>query len=209
MDALCQLVEPFISNAANPFVDALAREGIMRASRSLRDACRGPTSSLAAREDMAIASVLGGISLANAKLGTVHGFAGVLGGMYANAAHGAICARLLPIVFEKNAAALSAAASDEAADDVARSRSAVRLNRLREVSKMVTGNPNASVREGVEWMNALLSDLQIPKLSAVCAGISEADFAVIVSATMEASSTKGNPVVLSAQALREVLADAM
>ena len=54
---------------------------------------------------MSIASLFGGIALANAKLGIVHGFASVLGGMY-NAPHGAICARLLPLAVYNNIKAL-------------------------------------------------------------------------------------------------------
>ncbi len=50
---------------------------------------------------MALAALFGGIALANARLGAVHGFAGVLGGATGQA-HGAICARLLPFVMEAN-----------------------------------------------------------------------------------------------------------
>jgi alcohol dehydrogenase class IV len=69
-----------VSNAANPIVDALARDGILRASRSLRLAVANGSDNLVAREDMSIASLLGGLSLANARLGAVHGYASVLGG---------------------------------------------------------------------------------------------------------------------------------
>ena len=74
-DALTQLIEPFVSNAANPLTDALCRDGIKRISRSLRTACENPDDA-EAREDMALASLFGGLALANARLGTVHGFAG-------------------------------------------------------------------------------------------------------------------------------------
>ena len=79
MDALTQLIEPFVSNAANPFTDGVCREGLARAARSLAIAYRDG-SDLAAREDMAIAALFSGFALANARLGAVHGFAGVLGG---------------------------------------------------------------------------------------------------------------------------------
>lgn len=81
LDTLCQLIEPYTSNAANPITDALAREGMLRSARSLRHAV-ADTSDMEAREDLAVASVLGGLCLANAKLGVVHGFASVIGGMY-------------------------------------------------------------------------------------------------------------------------------
>ena len=100
MDALTQLIEPFVSNAANPVTDAVCREGLTRAARSLaRDYRDG--SDVAAREDMALAALFGGIALANARLGAVHGFASVLGGTTGHP-HGAICARLLPFVMEAN-----------------------------------------------------------------------------------------------------------
>ena len=94
LDALTQLIEPFVTRKANPLVDALCREGIRRAARALPRAY-ADGSDTAAREDMALASLFGGLALANSGLGAVHGFAGVLGGMY-EAPHGAICAALLP-----------------------------------------------------------------------------------------------------------------
>merc|ERR1719456_2036880 len=81
LDTLCQNIEPYISNNANPITDALAKDGIVRAARSLRRAVSNGAD-VDAREDLAIASTLGGVALANSKLGTVHGFAGVLGGMF-------------------------------------------------------------------------------------------------------------------------------
>ena len=81
LDALTQLIEPFLSNASNPLTDAICREGMRRVSRSLQIAYQHGNDS-DAREDMALASLFGGIALANAKLGAVHGFAGPIGGMF-------------------------------------------------------------------------------------------------------------------------------
>lgn len=100
LDALTQLIEPFVSGRANPLTDGLCREGLQRAARSLRRAYE--TGAPDARADMALASLFGGLALANAGLGAVHGFAAPLGGMYA-APHGALCAALLPAVFAMNA----------------------------------------------------------------------------------------------------------
>ncbi len=100
LDALTQLIEPFVCNTPSPLVDALCREGMQRVAGSLRRAYfQGDDHQ--ARENMSLASLFGGLALANAKLGAVHGFAGVLGGMYP-APHGVICARLLPLVVETN-----------------------------------------------------------------------------------------------------------
>jgi alcohol dehydrogenase class IV len=100
LDALTQLIEPYVSIRANPMTDAICREGLARATRSLRRAVEDGHDK-AAREDMAIASLCGGLALANAGLGAVHGFAAAIGGMF-DAPHGAVCAALLPEVMEAN-----------------------------------------------------------------------------------------------------------
>ncbi|MHC4843264.1 MAG: iron-containing alcohol dehydrogenase, partial [Planctomycetota bacterium] len=92
LDALTQLMEVYVSNKANPLTDGICREGLIRAGRSLQKAYEDG-SNREAREDMAMASLFGGLALANAKLGAVHGFAGPLGGEI-EAPHGVICAML-------------------------------------------------------------------------------------------------------------------
>ncbi len=112
LDALTQVIEPYVCNRPNPLTDAICREGLTRAARGLRPAFE--TGDQAAREDMCVASLCGGLALANARLGGVHGFAGVLGGMFP-APHGAVCARLLPVVMEANLRALQAREPDNPA----------------------------------------------------------------------------------------------
>ncbi len=107
LDALTQLIEPFVSIKANPMTDAICREGIRHAAKSLRQAYLNGAD-VSAREGMALASLFGGMAFANSALGAVHGFAGPLGGML-HAPHGAICARLLPLVMEANIKALESA----------------------------------------------------------------------------------------------------
>lgn len=102
LDALVQVIEPFLSRAANPLTDALCREAIPRGLAALPLLLDGDA---AARPDMAFTSLCGGLALANAKLGAVHGLAGVIGGR-TTAAHGAICGLLAAPVFEATAAAL-------------------------------------------------------------------------------------------------------
>ena len=104
LDALTQLIEPFVCNRANPMTDGLCVEGLRRAARSLRMAF-GKGRDQDAREDMAVASLFGGMALSNAGLGAVHGFAGPIGGSF-SAPHGAICAALLPHVMAMNLRAL-------------------------------------------------------------------------------------------------------
>jgi len=100
LDALTQLIEPYVSIRANPITDGICREGLARATRSLRRAFDDGRDK-GAREDMALASLFGGLALANAGLGAVHGFAAAIGGMF-DAQHGAVCAALLPEVMEAN-----------------------------------------------------------------------------------------------------------
>src|SRR5262249_56501883 len=96
----------FVTPRANPLADAVAREGSRRAAGALRRAY-ADGSDLGARADMAVASLAGGMALANAKLGAVHGLAGAVGGTVA-VPHGVACAVLLAPVMEANVAALRA-----------------------------------------------------------------------------------------------------
>jgi alcohol dehydrogenase class IV len=176
----------------------LPREGILRAARSLR-AVVANGADMTAREDLAVASVLGGLCLANAKLGAVHGYASVLGGMFEYAPHGAICAALMPPVFRKNAEKLAALAA--AGDATARQR----LARFEDVARIVTGMETATVAQGVTWLETLVRDLSIPPLQQLCVGIQPGQIPEIAEATAVASSTKGNPVPLSVAELEDIL----
>ncbi|MCD4685423.1 MAG: iron-containing alcohol dehydrogenase, partial [Anaerolineae bacterium] len=151
LDALTQVIEPYVSHLANPLTDALCREGITRAARSLRRAVTHGDDA-AAREDMALASLMGGLALANAKLGAVHGFAGPFGGMF-HAPHGAVCAALLPHVMATNVAVLSQRAPDHLA-----------LQRYTEIGQIVTGERDATAQDGVAWVSDLCAALSVPGL---------------------------------------------
>ena len=192
LDALTQLIEPFVSNSANPLTDALCREGMRRAARSLRRAYENG-SDAAAREDMAVASLFGGLALANAKLGVVHGCAAPLGGLFP-APHGAVCARLLPHVMDANVRALQA-------------HSAGSPPRYAEIARILTGRAEATISEGIEWVRTLCDDLKIPGLSQY--GLTEAAIPSVVAEAQRASSTKGNPVALNDRELSTVLRQAL
>jgi len=200
MDALTQCIEPYVSHMANPLTDGLCREGIARAAASLRTAFTEPKD-IAARTDMAVASVFGGLALANAKLGAVHGFSGVLGGRFGNAPHGAVCAALLPHAFRVNARVLDAKRSESEAYALA-------YDRHIEVARMITGDENASAEDGAAWLEALARDLGIPKLPEVCDGfdINDAEqVKTICEESMGSSSMGGNPVKLTIEELSEIL----
>ena len=114
LDALSQLIEPFLSIRANPVTDGLAREAIPRSAAALRRAYAAGAPAASRRERLALASLFGGLALANAGLGAVHGFAAPVGGLF-EAPHGAVCAALLPAVIRVNARALAARVPDSAA----------------------------------------------------------------------------------------------
>ncbi len=190
LDALTQLIEVYVSNEANPLTDGICREGIERAGRSLRRAYENGDDQVA-RQDMALASLFSGLGLANAKLGAVHGFAGPLGGML-SAAHGALCARLLPFVMEANVQALRR-----------RGVESPPLIRYNEIARLLTGKPGARLAEGVTWVHELCSALKVPSLAKF--GLKEQDFPAVIAKARKSSSMKGNPVELADDELLEII----
>jgi alcohol dehydrogenase class IV len=189
LDALSQLVEPYLSARANPFTDALAREGIRRSVRSLRRAClEGADAD--AREDLALASLFGGLCLANAGLGAVHGFAAPAGGMFA-APHGAVCAALLVATLEVNLRALRARAADHPS-----------LPRFRDLARLFTADPQATEEQGIEWVRDLCRDLRVPGLSHY--GMTASSVGPLVERAKVASSMKGNPLALTDEELHQI-----
>ncbi|HTL55593.1 MAG TPA: iron-containing alcohol dehydrogenase [Candidatus Limnocylindrales bacterium] len=190
LDALTQVIEPYVSSRANALTDAICAEGMRRAARSLRK-CFTDGHNTAAREDMAIASLFGGLALANAGLGAVHGFAGPIGGMFP-APHGAVCAVLLPHVMEIN---LRAARQRQTTGET--------LNRYQQVAGLLTGNSNATADQGVAWIADLVAGLNIPRLGTY--GIEGQHTGELVDKASKASSMKANPIMLTVQELVEIL----
>jgi len=188
---LTQLIEPFVSLKANPIADGFCREGMRRSARSLAKAFRHGED-LDAREDLSLAALLGGLALANAGLGAVHGIAGPLGGALP-IAHGAACARLLPEVVSVNIAALRRLAP-----------AGPSLTRYAEVARLLTGRPEAEAEDGAAWLAGLVEELGVPRLRAC--GLKASDFAGLARKALAASSMKANPVALSEADLAAVLA---
>ncbi len=194
LDALTQLIEPYVSVRANAMTDMFCLEGIARAGRALERAFKDG-SDIGARTDMSFASLLGGLALANAGLGAVHGFAAPIGGAF-DAPHGAVCAALLPHVMDVNVRALRSRAPESGA-----------LARYATVARVLTGSAVASPEDGVAAAARLCAAVQIPGLSAW--GISEKDLPALSANAARASSMKGNPVQLTGGELEEILRRAL
>ena len=192
MDALTQLIEPFLSNAATPLTDAFCRDGLVRA-RALRRAYEDDDA--AARSEMALASLLGGLALSNARLGAVHALAGPIGGMF-NAPHGALCARLLPVVMDANLKALRERAPQSPV-----------LLRFSELAQILTGNPQARPEDGIAWLGELSAGFKIAPLAGY--GVQEPFFLALTAQAKRANSMKGNPVELTDAELTAILIAAL
>jgi len=193
LDALAQLIEPFVSVKRQPLADAICRAGLGRVAWALRKACSDPTD-LAAREAMSLASLCGGMALANAGLGAVHGFAGPIGGMFP-APHGAVCAVLLAGVIEANIAAARRAGDADT------------LARYAEIARVLTAEATAPPDAAAAWVRQLVAELAIPPLSAY--GMTAADVSAVVQKAKPASSMQGNPVTLGDETLAAIVAAAI
>ena len=200
MDVLTQVIEPYLSTRANPMTDAFCLDVIPRVARSLRRAWTDGRD-LDARSDMALAALMGGLWLANAGLGAVHGFAAPIGGCYA-APHGAVCAALLPVVMRVNLHALRTRAHHAQAGFAART-----LARFDTVARLLTGDPDAIAERGIDWLERLREDLRVPGLGAY--GVQASDADELATAAARASSMRANPVALELEELKAIVVAAM
>jgi alcohol dehydrogenase class IV len=190
LDALTQLIEPYVSVRANPLVDPFCVDGMRLVTGALRRAFHDGADR-EARRDMALASLFGGLALANAGLGVVHGFASPLGGHW-KAPHGALCAALLPHGMAANVAALRARAPRHPA-----------LERYAVIARLLTGRNDARAEDGIDWVHALREELNVPALRAW--GISQADLPGVVENAARASSMQANPIPLTNEELLAVI----
>lgn len=188
-------MEPFVSILSNPLTDAIAKEGLRHGARSLQQAFESGDN-VDAREGMCLCSLMGGLALANAKLGAVHGFAGVIGGWCDSAPHGAVCARLLPFVITANVRALTE-----------RSPNSPLLAKYTEVAQIITGRPDATSQDAVQFVQQLCSVLNVPPLSTY--GLREEDIPAVVEKSAKSSSMKGNSIVLTNDELTAILMQAL
>jgi alcohol dehydrogenase class IV len=190
LDALTQLIEPYVSAKANVFTDMLCGDGIAKAAWALPRAFENG-SDREARAAMSWASLLGGMALANAGLGAVHGLAAPLGGMFP-APHGAVCAALLPYAMSVNIEAVEV-----------RGGPAQALDRYTRVARWLTGSSDAGATDGARWVANLARRLEVRPLSEW--GVRESDLDELAEKAAHASSMKGNPVALSHAEVRHIL----
>lgn len=183
LDAFTQLLEPYVSSRATPLTDPLCLDGLRRAARALPCAFQHGDD-LDARTGMCLASLYGGLALANAGLGAVHGFAAPIGGMF-DAPHGAVCAALLPHAIDINIAALRTRAPNSEA-----------LRRYESLSGVLGSPPGA-------FAARLYEQMQIPPLRAY--GITAGHIPELCEKAARASSMKANPIVLTTEELHELL----
>jgi alcohol dehydrogenase class IV len=193
LDAFTQVIEPYVSIKANMLTDAICKEGIKRISRSLLKAFNNPNDKKA-REDMCIGSLFGGIALANAKLGAVHGFAGPMGGMI-GAPHGVVCGILLPYIIKANIKALQE-----------RKPSSEVFKKYEKVAKIVAKNDKAKPKDLIQWTDELYEKLNMPHLSEV--DLKEEQIEELISKAKLSNSMQGNPIVLNDKELRGIIKNA-
>jgi alcohol dehydrogenase class IV len=194
LDALTQVIEPYVSARANPMTDLFCVDGIRRAAVALPRAWENGADR-EARIEMSWVSLLGGLSLANAGLGAAHGFAAPIGGQFP-APHGAVCAALLPHVMEVNIRALRSREPANAA-----------LRRYETVARLLTGNSAAAPEAGAEWVAAVCRKLRIPPLREY--GVTGDDLQDLAGKAAKASSMKANPIALTGAELMEIVQRAL
>lgn len=190
LDTITQLIEPYVSIRANPLTDMYCLDGLPRAIKALT-VVYANGSDAQGREEMSFASLLSGLSLANAGLGAVHGFAAPLGGML-DAPHGALCAAVLPHATAVNIRALRQRAPRHTA-----------LGRYAQIANLLTNSNDSAAESAVTALESLCRALKIPGLGAL--GLAAADIPSVVERAAAASSMKANPLVLTAAELREIL----
>lgn len=188
LDAITQVIEPYICTRANPLTDALCRDAIPKGLAALQRLMQAEDA--AARDAMAWVSLCGGLALANAGLGVVHGLAGPLGGL-ASAPHGAICGVLLPHALTLNRARVTDPALAARIGEV-----------LGWIGTAFGCPPEQAAARLADWSR----DCGLPALSAL--GVTPEDCASAARAAASSSSMKANPAPLSEDDLAALLAAA-
>lgn len=190
LDTITQLIEPYVSSRANAFTDLYCLDGLARAVNALPRVYANGADAVA-RSQMSFASLLSGLSLANAGLGVVHGFAAPLGGM-TNAPHGALCAAVLAQATGMNIRALRERAPQHPS-----------LAKYARIAALLTQDAQAQGEACVPALSTLSKSLNIPSLREL--GLNPTDIPIAVERAAAASSMKANPLPLTTAELTEIL----
>ena len=188
LDAVVQVIEPYVSLRATPYTDALTRPVLALGLDALQRLQKGEDQS--ARDDLAFVSLCGGLALSNAGLGAVHGLAGPIGGT-SPAPHGAVCGALIGPVLALNRAR---------AREGGNARASARLDEVCDLIAAALGGPaKAAPARVATWARAA----GLPGLTAL--GLAASDHAGVARAALQASSMQGNPVPLAEADLLSIL----
>lgn len=188
MDAFTHLMEAYVCGEPNPLTDMICEEGVRRIARSVMAACERDDHQ--ARSDLSFAAMLGGMAITNAKLGAAHGLASALGGKL-DAPHSVITARLAPFVMRENIHAAQLVGRPDI------------LSRYQRLSHLLTGRKNANVEDGVLWVQMMLDQLALPKLSEF--GVCSTSFDQVAQDALKSNAIKGNPIPLTYERLIYIL----
>lgn len=191
MDAFTQLLESYLSTEASPMTDSLSLDGINLIHQSLVQLVKNDPGNIDNRSKMAYAAWLSGITLANAGLGTVHGFASSLGSKFA-IPHGVVCGTLMAEVNRTTLQKLSDSKSEQ-----------YFLHKYatvgRILSKKERGSDKYFAESLIDSLSQMTDEVGIPRLSVY--GITYADLDKLA----EQTSNKNNPVKLSHSDMKEIL----
>ncbi len=185
LDAITQVIEPYLSSRANPVTDALCAQAIPKGLSALKSLMNEETEE--ARDTLAQVSLFGGLALANSGLGVVHGIAGPLGGL-CGAPHGAICGALLTA---------GIAANREHAID------AEKRARIEQVIDWIADVFETPREQALPDFHQWIGRNGLPGLASI--GVTEEHIRSATEAAASSSSMKANPVELSAETIENVM----
>lgn len=192
LDALTQLIESYVSSTASPMTDALAVSGLQHVQAGFIAAYERGDTDLLARGQMAYAALISGITLANAGLGLVHGFAGPIGGFFP-IPHGVVCGTLLGEATRWNIKLLF--------DNPQKSQRAI--EKYANAGALLSGKTPANPREDcdalVQILDEWISRTALPRLGDY--GITEADLPRI----LDKSNNKNSPIQLDQEQMAAIL----
>jgi len=194
MDAVTQLIESYVSLKANVFTDALAISGLRAARDGLLPLYQQSGQLPEAREKMAYAALVSGITLAQVGLGSVHGLASPLGAFFP-IPHGVVCGTLVSVATDVNIKSMQERESDNKA-----------LQKYQRVAEILCEkrirNPDTAYAELISLLDQWISQMMLPRLSFY--KISEQHVPKIVQHS-RGSSMRTNPISLTDEEITQIV----